>query len=76
MAKSTVKKRSIALRDRKTSVTLENEFWKALKEIAATQRTTISELVDTIASRRHLRVKLSSAIRLFVLDYFRKIAKS
>ncbi|MFZ0424635.1 MAG: ribbon-helix-helix domain-containing protein [Xanthobacteraceae bacterium] len=76
MVKSAVKKRSIALRDRKTSVTLENEFWKALKEIAMERRTTITELVNTIEGRRHPTVNLSSAIRLFVLEHYRTIAGS
>jgi predicted DNA-binding ribbon-helix-helix protein len=76
MIEPAVKKRSIALRDRKTSVTLENEFWKALKEIAKERRTTISELVGTIEGGRHPAVNLSSAIRLFVLEHYRSIAAS
>ena len=51
----------------KTSVSLEDAFWKGLKEIAGGRDVTLSDLVSTIDSdRRH--GNLSSAIRLFVLD--------
>jgi predicted DNA-binding ribbon-helix-helix protein len=67
--KSTVFKRSIAIARRKTSVTLEDAFWKGLKEIARGRDMTLSDLVAAIDSdRRH--ANLSSAIRLFVLDFF------
>src|SRR3974390_2952295 len=70
---STVQKRSIAIRDRKTSVTLESEFWDALKEIAALQRTRVSELVATIDAGRGPAVNLSSAIRVFLLQHYRRV---
>lgn len=74
MAKSSLQKRSIVVRDRKTSVSLEDEFWKAIKEIAKAEKTTPHELLDKIAGRRHRAVNLSSAIRLFILDYYRRTA--
>lgn len=68
--KSPVVKRSIVIAGHKTSVSLEDAFWKGLKDIAGTRDMTLSELVATIDSeRRH--GNLSSAIRLFVLDHFR-----
>ena len=45
-------------------------FWNDLKEIAHTQRTTLSGLVAQIDGVRKQR-NLSSAIRLFVLEHFR-----
>jgi predicted DNA-binding ribbon-helix-helix protein len=68
--KSPVVKRSIVIAGHKTSVSLEDAFWKGLKEIAVGQDMTLSELVATIDTDRH-HGNLSSAIRLFVLDYFR-----
>ena len=66
---SPVVKRSIVIAGHKTSVSLEEAFWKGLKDIAAARDTTLSDLVATINStRRH--GNLSSAIRLFVLDHF------
>jgi predicted DNA-binding ribbon-helix-helix protein len=67
---SPVVKRSIVIGGHKTSVSLEDAFWKGLKEIAATRELTLSALVGAIdAERRH--GNLSSGLRLFVLDYYR-----
>ncbi len=72
--KSPVVKRSIVIAGHKTSVSLEDAFWKGLKEIAGHRNMTLSELVAAIDSeRRH--GNLSSAIRLFVLDYYRSHAR-
>jgi len=73
--KSPVVKRSIVIVGHKTSVSLEDAFWKGLKEIAGGRGMTMSDLVATIDSERK-QGNLSSAIRLFVLDYFRTRAVS
>ncbi len=68
--KSLVVKRSVVVADHKTSVSIEDAFWNGLKEIARERNITLSELVEAIDSeRRH--GNLSSAIRLFVLDFYR-----
>ncbi len=68
--KSPVVKRSIVVSGHKTSVSLEDEFWKSLKEIASERNMTLTELVRAIdANRQH--ANLSSAIRLFVLGVYR-----
>jgi predicted DNA-binding ribbon-helix-helix protein len=73
--KSPVVKRSIVIAGHKTSVSLEDAFWKGLKEIAGGRDMTLSDLVATIdTDRRH--GNLSSAIRLFVLDYYRSNANA
>lgn len=71
--KSPVVKRSIVIAGHKTSVSLEDAFWEALKEIASSRRLTLSDLVATIDSAR-TQGNLSSAIRLFVLDHYRGVA--
>jgi predicted DNA-binding ribbon-helix-helix protein len=68
--KSRIVKRSIVVAGHKTSISLEDDFWRALKEIAARRNMRLSELVTTIDSGRP-HTNLSSAIRLFVLDFFR-----
>ena len=68
--KSPVVKRSIVIAGHKTSVSLEDAFWKCLKEIAGTRDMTLSDLVATIDTDRQ-QGNLSSAIRLFVLDHYR-----
>ncbi|RTL94147.1 aryl-sulfate sulfotransferase [Ancylobacter aquaticus] len=68
--KSPVVKRSIVIAGHKTSVSLEDQFWDALKEIAANRRSTLSEIVASIDSGRN-QGNLSSAIRLYVLAHYR-----
>src|SRR5437763_3135182 len=68
--KSTVIKRSIVIASHKTSVSLEDAFWNGLKEIAASRNMPLSDMVSQIDSQRQ-HGNLSSAIRLFVLDYYR-----
>jgi predicted DNA-binding ribbon-helix-helix protein len=71
--KTSIVKRSIIVGDHKTSVSLEDPFWDALKEIASLKNMTLAKLVDQIdVDRGH--GNLSSAIRLFVLDQFRSPA--
>ena len=73
--KSPVVKRSIVVAGHKTSVSLEEAFWNGMKEISGLRDMTLSELVGEIDSNRQ-QGNLSSAIRLFVLDYFRTRASS
>ena len=68
--KSSVAKRPIVVAGRKTSVSLEEAFWNGLKETSKLRDMTLSELIDEINGNRP-QGNLSSAIRLFVLDYFR-----
>ena len=71
---SQVLKRSIYVAGHKTSVSLKDAFWSALKKIAATRKIPLSDLVSTIANERK-HGNLSSAIRLFVLDHYRRLAE-
>jgi predicted DNA-binding ribbon-helix-helix protein len=67
--KSPVVKRSIVIAGHKTSVSLEDAFWKGLKDIANGRNMTLSDVVAMIdTDRRH--GNLSSGIRLFVLDHY------
>jgi predicted DNA-binding ribbon-helix-helix protein len=61
-------KRSIKLDGRKTSVSLEDAFWTELKEIAYSQRVTVSNVIASIEATRKQN-NLSSAIRVFVLEH-------
>jgi len=68
--KSQVVKRSVVVAGHKTSVSLEDAFWIGLKEISGERHVTLSELVAAIDSQRQ-HGNLSSAIRLFVLNFYR-----
>ena len=68
---SLVVKRSVVIADHKTSVSLEDAFWQALKEIALAHGTTMSNLVTSIDVERKHR-NLSSCLRWFVLEFYRQ----
>jgi predicted DNA-binding ribbon-helix-helix protein len=68
--KTDVVKRSIVINGRKTSVSLENEFWQGLHEISDHNHASIAMLVEQIDRARNT-CNLSSAIRVFVFKHFR-----
>ena len=65
------KKHSLTLRGHRTSVSLEDEFWDAFREIAAEDGRAINELAAEIDEDRGVDMGLASAIRLFVLRRLR-----
>jgi predicted DNA-binding ribbon-helix-helix protein len=67
-------KRSLAIDGHKTSISLEAAFWSALKEIAAHEGVSVPTIVTRIDAERQ-QANLSSAIRLFVLDHYRRLAE-
>jgi predicted DNA-binding ribbon-helix-helix protein len=68
--KSSVVKHSVSVGRHRTSVSLENEFWSALKEIAAHRKMSLAALIRNIqANQQH--GNLCSAIRLFVIGFYR-----
>lgn len=60
-------KRSLTLRGHRTSVSLEDQFWRAFRDIADERGKAINELAAEIDETRGTDVGLASAIRLFVL---------
>jgi predicted DNA-binding ribbon-helix-helix protein len=71
---SPVIKRSIVIAGHKTSVSIEDAFWIALKDIARSRRQSLAELIAAIDGARqsgNSSGNLSSAIRVFVLDHYR-----
>ncbi len=70
-----VVKRSVVVGGHKTSVSLEDAFWKGLKDIATRRGMTLSTQIDAIDRSRRTN-NLSSAIRLYVLEHFRTRAVS
>jgi len=68
---SSVIKRSVIRNGHKSSISLEDQFWDALREIADQKDIAISTLVAAIDHNRTTS-NLSSAIRVYVLDHFRR----
>ena len=64
-------KRSLTLKGHRTSVSLEDEFWQAFREIAAENDRPINELAAEIDAERGTERGLASAIRVFVLSHYR-----
>ena len=66
-----IRKRSVTIRGHRTSVSLEEEFWRCLLEIADAKGQTVAALISGIDESREPDQTLSSAARLFVLDWYR-----
>jgi predicted DNA-binding ribbon-helix-helix protein len=68
-SKSLVFKRSIIIDRHKTSVSLEDAFWNALRDIAHGRGETLSHLIASIDANRQ-SANLSSAVRIYVLRHY------
>ena len=64
-------KRSLTLRGHRTSVSLEADFWQAFREIAREKGKALNALAADIDADRDLETGLATAIRLYVLRYYR-----
>lgn len=64
-------KHSLSLRGHRTSVSLEDEFWLAFREIAEAREQPLNALAAEIDEARGTDTGLASAIRLFVLRHYR-----
>jgi len=60
-------KHSIVIAGHRTSVSLEDAFWRALKEIAARDGVSLAALVAQVDAGRG-EANLSSALRVFALE--------
>ncbi len=67
---SKVIKRSVTIAGHTTSVSIEEPFWQALKEISKSQNKSLSQLICDIDEARG--TNLSSALRLYVLQYLQQ----
>ncbi len=64
-------KRSFTIKGHRTSISVEAEFWEALQQAAAAEQESLAGLIAAIDAKR-ADAGLSSAVRVWVLDYFRK----
>jgi predicted DNA-binding ribbon-helix-helix protein len=69
-ARSTIKKRSVVIDGRKTSVSLENEFWEEVKNVARAREQGIADFVAGVVEVYEGH-NVSSALRLSVLAHYR-----
>lgn len=66
-------KRSLTLKGHRTSVSLEDDFWQAFRDIAEEKQMPINMLAAEIDSDRGFDSGLASAIRLYVLKHYRQL---
>jgi predicted DNA-binding ribbon-helix-helix protein len=74
VAKSPVRKRSAKIGRHQTSISVEDEFWEGLKQIARERELPLNTLITDIHKKRQ-HANLSSVIRLFVLEHYMTLAK-
>jgi predicted DNA-binding ribbon-helix-helix protein len=63
--------RNVRIQGQRTSMRLESRFWSALAEIAVSTGVTVPALCERILRSAH-RGNRTSAIRVFVLEWFRR----
>jgi predicted DNA-binding ribbon-helix-helix protein len=69
-----VGKRSLTIAGHRTSISLEEPFWAALTEIATERKTSVAAVVAGIDRTRQEHDNLSAAVRIYILDWYRKRA--
>ncbi|MGB3387503.1 MAG: ribbon-helix-helix domain-containing protein [Pseudaminobacter sp.] len=72
---SLVRKRSVTIRGHRTSYSLEKPFFDDLVSIAAQRSMTLAALVAEIDENRPREANLSSALRLYVLEWAKRPAQ-
>ena len=63
------KRNALWIYGRRTSLSLERHYWEELDHIAARHKIAVSELVSIIDKCKHEALPLTTATRLFVLNY-------
>ena len=69
-------KHSLTLHGHRTSVSLEPDFWDALREMAQAEGRPLAALAAEIDAARAPQTGLATAIRLHVLRHFRNKAQA
>ena len=70
---STLKNRNVTIAGRRTSVRLEPAMWRALDEIARTERCSIHDVCARVATSRDAS-SLTAGLRVFLMEYYRRLA--
>lgn len=68
-------RKNIVIEDRRTSVSLEDQVWDGLVDICRREEISIDELC-TLVARRRIGSSMSSSLRVFLLTYFRLVARN
>ncbi|MBI1214500.1 MAG: hypothetical protein GC185_01615 [Alphaproteobacteria bacterium] len=66
--------RNVRIGGRRTSLRFEDEMWDALHEVAARERVSIHDICSVVYHARPQDRSFTSALRVFLLNYFRRAA--
>lgn len=66
-----IRKHSASLHGHRTSISLEDEFWLELKDIAQQRQMSFAGLLAEIDDSRDADSNLSSALRVYVLTWIK-----
>lgn len=64
-------KHSLTLHGHRTSVSLEPEFWQAFRDIAKARGLPLNALAAEVDRARGVERGLASAIRVYILNFYR-----
>jgi predicted DNA-binding ribbon-helix-helix protein len=67
------RKRSVIVKRRRTSISLEDSFWNSLHAIVRMEKVTLGDFIEQVARQRS-SPNLSSSLRVAVLEYYRQLA--
>lgn len=70
-SQSTLISRNVTVKNRRTSIRLEPEMWRSLKDIAAREECSIHDICTLVCLRKKENTSLTAAIRVFVMLYYK-----
>jgi predicted DNA-binding ribbon-helix-helix protein len=73
MEQNASRKRSVIVRNRRTSISLEDSFWDSLNAIVRMEKITIGNFIEKVRAQRQ-SINLSSSLRVAVLEYYQHMA--
>lgn len=73
---SALQSKNVRIHDRRTSVRLEPEMWRALKEISDLEKCSIHDLCGAVHDLKDPDASFTAALRVFLMEYYRTASKS
>ena len=64
--------RNVSVKERRTSIRLEPQIWDSMTEICRSEFCTPHDVCSYVAEHKPPHGSLTSSLRVFILDYFRK----
>lgn len=67
---------NVRIHKRRTSVRLENEMWRALNDIAASEKCSVHDLCGAVHDLKEEGASFTAALRVFIVEYYRTASRS